>query len=371
MVILVLWLRFSKRASRRKLWSSDISEQPARQVSVKKGQLVRTSWNTSLTGPVFGLEETRQQNPRPFRQWPESTLSSEFFGDDQELCLRHSMQFNTQTLSFFDELPRRSWADSLSMQSSAGWRESEDILTDEEGLRRSYVFDWAVFTNELEKAHARPELLKIEPPSIDSPAPLSPITPLTLPRSPRNAASCPTSSPPLPQYPALPPRPVEVHRASRYREKLGSTRQRKQRSSTMLNPSLVSHHRTRPQLSGRRSSIASSPSFLQAWSDVYRDWLDLPKTLSSSRSAKKDPPASCHVDVVSLAETNLEAEEGYEADASLPSSKSTVLTDDRSLVSRTHFSATSSTIPNRKTRRSNLEETKQTRRDEISWLVDD
>jgi hypothetical protein len=370
-ILLIVWLKYVKRSSKLKAWRSCISEQPIRQVSVRKGQLVPASWNNSLSGPDFDLGDSRQPNRHPSHQWPETAYFDEPFRKGQAYGLARSMLDDARPEDAFDELLRRTWSGLLRFQSIAGSGVSVHSSTDEESLRPSCISEWAEFTRRLQETHSKPTLSKLEPLMLESPAPLSPITPLTLPRTPRIAASGPTGLQLPPHYPALPSLPGKVYRASRYREDLGLVRRSlKQRTSIRLDRRLSSPHRTYSQPSGCRSSTASCESFLQAWSGAYRDWLIYPKTASSSEPAKPDLSTLCHVDVISIGGTESEADDEREMNVSSPSTTSILFTDVRSLVSRTRSPATLSTRSDVNERRTGLEEMKRTRREEISWLVD-
>jgi hypothetical protein len=364
LIAFVVWRRCTKRPRRPKHLSSGASESAVRKTSFRKGQIVGSLLNLSLTGPRFGSGASREKSRHPSNQWP----GTAYFDENQENVEKLGYQYSACDVSSFGDssirVPQRTWSDVLRRQSSAGLKRPDACLLDEENVRASYVSHCGDCIESLNRTHSRRQMSTIKPPSLDSPAPLPPLTPLTLPRTPQHPVLNRTTFRLLSKYAAIPPLPA----VSRHREESTSRRNSKQRDSRSLDWPSSPPYCGVPQGQECPSSALTRESFLQTWSSAYHGWLAKPETPSSnSAPANPDLREASHADVMSINGSASEKSEDSGIDISLPSS-TPILSP--SPVSRPHSLGISPSPSDRKHRGKIARTKPRTGQDRISWLVD-
>jgi hypothetical protein len=324
-VLFVVWRKYIRRKSVPKPAMLSVPESPVRKISIRKGQIIRASCNMSLTGSRFGGASFGQsQHLSP--QWPETPYLDGNKNDVQKLGYHYSARSVPSLEDHPATTPRRSWSDVIRRQSRVG------LPSDEESIRTSYI-SFPVDLPKLSIMLAKPDLSNTDRQGLDSPMLPPPITAITFPRTPKLAASS-YSRPRLPSKQVSVPPVQPKYRISRYREELNSICSRRQRDSRIIDGCFPSSRSPSP---GYRFSATTSSSFLQAWSNVYRDWLVVSEGPSSSEPAK---PTSCHIDSVSIAESASKSMDDSHCDVSLPSSTPMLSTKAMSAVSSTHSCGT-------------------------------
>lgn len=277
-VSFVLWRKCIKRHRRQVSVSSSGSDLPARKVSVKKGRIVRASWNVSLTGPRFGSASSPETN-RQARQWPRP-VSAELSPRSQD---HESFEYFKQEASRKNENPSfltRPWS-GLSRKPTASTKRSLSFSRNRRSFRPSYISESAATEPEIYEKGPQATVTEIQPISwLDSPRPFSPIAPLTLPRIscdvPPPTSSFLKSPDRLSPHSAVPPKPLRTYQISRQDDIFCAKPRRHQRNSSTLDPGWPI-----PDLEAQqqqRSSAASNRSFLQEWSSVYYRWLARPSS---------------------------------------------------------------------------------------------
>jgi hypothetical protein len=360
LVAFVVWLKCIKRPRRLRHLSSGTSESPARKISVSKGHIVGSSSNFSPMGPRFGSGASRGQSRHLSNQWP----GTAHFDENHENFEKLSHQYSACDVPSFGDspigVPQKTWSDMLRRQSSAGLKRPDVCLADEEIVRASYVSHCGDCIQRLDRTHSRRQMSQIEPPSLDSPAPLSPLTP-------QHPVFNRTTFRLLSKYAAIPPLPA-AYCVSRHREESTSRINSKQGDSRSLDRPSSSSYSGVPQGQEWPSSALTRESFLQAWSSAYHGWLAKPETPSSS-SAPANPHLrkASQADVMSINGSTSESSDDSEIDISLPSS-TPILSP--SPVSRPHSLGTSPSLSDRKYRGKIARTKPRTGQDRISWLVD-
>lgn len=352
----VVWRRCSRRPKKQDCFPPEISESPVRKISVKRGQIVRASWNELLTRSRFGYGASREQSRRPSPQWPETAYSSERYDRFQK------PSFNSATRSMPNAqddprfAPRWSWSDFVPRRNRFG------STSERESIRASYI-SFSMDHQQLAPTMSKPPSLNFERDWLDSPTPLPPMTPPTLPRTPTNSAPCHVSTRTASNYAPVPRLPSE-YRISRYGEDNISASSKTQRRSQKAD-SRFSSIWSRPQ--GHRPSAATRESFLQEWSNTYRSWLVYPESLSSNVPVK---PTSSHVEVISVMGSASEASGESEMNVSLPSMTAARSTVSVSPISRTDSCGTDSVRSHRKERGRPFVEPLKSGKGGRSWLVE-
>ena len=319
-----------------------VPESPVRKISIKRGQIIRASCNMSLTGSRFGGVSCGQsQNLSP--QWPETAYLDGNNDEVQKLGYHYAARSVPSCEDYPATTPRRSWSDVIRRHSRVG------LASDEESIRTSYI-SFPMDLPKLSIMLSKPDPSDIDRQWLDSPAlpspiipvtlpqtPKQPITPITLPQTPKHIASSSYSRPRIPSkqvpQPPVPPK----YRISRYREELNSICSRKQSDSRILD-GRFSYSRSPPP--GVRFSATTSSSFLQAWSNVYRDWLVVSEGPPSSSQPAK--PTSYHIDRISVADSASESVNDRRSIVSSPSSTPMLSAKAMSAVSSTHSGGTTS-----------------------------
>lgn len=321
LILFVVWCKCIKRSRKLEPLSSEISNCPERKISARNGQIVRASWNVSLTGPRFGSGMSRQQRRRPSHQWP-GTTCVEGHHESIEKPSYHQSPYDADSLEDQAASVRgRSWSDLVRRQNSPAWRPR-----DEESIRASYI------SLRPDKSQLEPGTSKLESQWLDSPTLISPITPFTLPRTPHSPARHPATLQSLSRY-ATVPLPAKAYRISRYCEGINPLTSTNQTHSNKLESRSPRCH---PQSQACRSSTTTRESFLHAWSSAYHGWLSDPDIPSGSA-----PTRPVHFDVMPITDLASETSEDHEADISLPSLTPVVSIRSRSPVSRPHSFGTS------------------------------
>jgi hypothetical protein len=371
LILFIVWCKCFRRPNGIRSLSSSISEPPRSKVNVRKGKIIRASWNISLTSPRFGRGAARQQSKQPSPQLPQTTQSAEAFGNYEKPSHHHFMREDTPAEHNFRHLPQQSWRELLRRHNNAGLRTSASVSPDVESARPSYISDSVELAQNSDEVQRRPQASRTESLWLDSPTPTSPITPIAMPRTPRNRALRPTSLNVLADNGALPPLPAKVYHIPRYREGNNPCRIAQHRDSRNLDQrsSLSRHDFSKSHK--YRSSTATNKSFLQAWSSVYGHWLANPESSSSSHAKEATIPTSSDVDVA--ANKGPVSEDGYDQgrNISLPSLTQMLSIDSKSRVSRNYSVSSISSISDRGEKGRNLGRNSQGIREEISWLIDD
>jgi hypothetical protein len=355
LVLFVVWRKCIKRKGVLGPVTLIVPESPVRKISVRRGQIIRASCNMSLTGSRFG-GGSYAQSQRPSPQWPGSPYLDGNQNEVQKLDYHYSARSVPSFEDYPTSTPQRSWSDMIRRQSRVG------LASDEESIRASYI-SFSVDPPKLNTTLSKPDLSNIDRRWLDSPALLSPVTPVTLPRTPKVAVSTYLSPRLLSEHAPMPLLPAK-YRISRYREELNSVCSRKQNDSKRPDRCMSSSLSQSP---GYRFSAATSTSFLQAWSNVYRDWLVVSEGPSSDQPAK---PTSNHIDRVSIADSAAESLGDRQSDVSLPSLNPLLSTKSMSAVSSTHSCGTTSGRSDRREGGKALEKPLSSMMEERSWLVE-
>ncbi len=351
----VVWSKCIRRPKKQDSSSPDTSEGPVRKISVKRGQIVRASWNESLTGSRFGYAASREHSRHPSSQWPETAYSVRRYDGFQKPSFNSSMRSLPIAEDRPQCVPGRSWPDFVRMRNQIG------LASGRESIRASYVS----FSSDHQQADttiSKPPFPNFERDWLDSPTPLPPMTPLTLPRTP-NSAPCHASSQTPSNYAPVPRLPSEycISRCGEDDFSASSTAQMHSQEENLRFSSFWS----RPH--GYSSSTVTRESFLQAWSNVYRSWLVYPESPSSSKPVK---PTTSHVEVVSVTDSASMALDEPKRNVSLPYSTAARSTLSISPVSRPDSCGTDSVRSYRLETGRPFVEASRSRKQEISWLVE-
>jgi hypothetical protein len=353
LVFFVVWRKCIRRKGVPKPVTLSVPESPVRKISIRRGQIIRASCNMSLTGSRFG-EASSGQSQHQSPQWPEATC----LDGEKDHAQKLGYHYSARSVPSFEDhpttTPRRSWSDVIRRHSRVG------LTSDEESIRTSYI-SFPMDLPKLSIMMSKPEPSNIDRQWLDSPALPSPITPITLPQTPKHVALS-YSRPRLPSSQAPVPRVPPKYRISRYREELNSICSRKQRDSRMLDGRFTSSRSPSP---GLRLSAATGSSFLQAWSNVYRDWVVVSEAPSSSSSEPAKPTAH-HIDRISMAESANDRR----SVVSSPSSTMMLSTKALSAVSSTHSCGTTSGRSERREGSKGLGKPLSSTMEERSWLVE-
>lgn len=371
LILLVVWRKCLKQPRGLESYPPGTPGSPVHKVFIEKGQLVRASHDTSLTGTTLRSGWSVQHCQHLSRQCPESTFCKEQFQTSQRLadhCSTHEVSSPTEN---YRGASRWSWSDLLRVPSSASWRTSRGRSFDEENPRFSYRSDSVNSFQMPGKTYSKPKLSNIQPLRLDCPAPLSPITPLTIPRAPRYPASpalLRMNSKLLSEVETVPQVPANAYQIAQHRQGIVSRNDTKRRSRTL--DQRLSAYCGFLQSSGYRTSSATTESFLKAWYSSYCDWLARPETSSAGASANPDMPTSSHLDMVSITDISSKNKE-HEVDISLPSLTPIGTNQSISPIPPSILcSETVSIQSNRIWNGANTNRKSQTTSEEISWLVD-
>jgi hypothetical protein len=366
----LVWRKCTRRSNRRTLKSLEGLEPPERQVSVKKGKLVRASWNFSLTGSKFGQGSTHKHSPSHSHQWPETPYFTGHLGSEKSPSMVHSAQDMNGLRSHQSHLHHASWSRILQRESRGGLRIDVGRLQDEESPRQFCISDWLKQAQELSNIKSRiPVALKT--PRLDSPPLLSPITPLTLPRTPRNQEVFPTSLPLFSNAADIPPMPAMPYPSSRY---VDASRPLpdlpfKEIQQFASRFSSSSHYDT-SHFDQYHSSTATTDSFLNAWSSAYHEWLARSDTSASSLPFKEGMPRVSHIETASIASPVPEADDEHETNASWPDLTPVVSAESALPMQQAESFVTISTESDKRGRSGNKCARPPLMRGERSWLED-